>query len=79
MAKINWIEDGWTVFRENNPEKHLLGIYCRCEGGKIVEVRTRHTHGEEVEAKVLMDGEQALPMSPADFEKNFKKKKIEIV
>lgn len=76
MAKI--IDNGWTTLQEANPEKHVLEISVRAEDGMVVEVRIRHSHGEEVQSKVMFQGAPALPMAINDFQKNFSKGLLEI-
>ncbi|MCQ2441068.1 MAG: hypothetical protein MJ076_04120 [Clostridia bacterium] len=80
MAKfeIVWKEDGWITLQEANPEKHVLEIACRAENGSVVEVRVRHSRGEEVKGDFLYKGESALPMNIDEFKKLYKKGKLEI-
>lgn len=76
-VEINWNENGVTVVRENDPEKHLLGISCITENGQVVEVRTRHSHGEEVKGEVTCDGKNILPISTTEFTALYNKGKLE--
>ncbi len=71
MAKINWEHTGWTTVQNPDAKKHVLGVICRACRGEVEEVRIRHNDGEEVIAKVTLNGEPALPMSIADFEAHF--------
>lgn len=76
--KIEWNENGWTSLQEADPKKHILEISCRSENGNVVEVRIRHSHGEEQLAKVTLNGASALPMPIADFQKHFEKDELEM-
>lgn len=78
MGKVVWKNDGWTCVQEADVEKHILEVNCRAEDGAVVEVRIRHNDGEEKAGTVLLDGENALPMSIADFSKAFAKGKLDI-
>lgn len=78
MAKIDWNTNGWTTVQEADPDRHVLEISCRCEDGQVVEVRFRHNDGEEQVAKVLCDGENVLPMPCKEFQKMYKKGKIDL-
>ena len=75
---IIWNNDGWTVVQESDPDKHILTINVRAENGTIVEVRTRHTRGEEVKGTVTLDGKDVLPISIEEFKKLFEAGKLEI-
>lgn len=76
MAKIKWEHTGWTTVQEPNAQKHILGVICRTRRGEVEEVRIRHNDGEEVLAKVTLNGEPALPMSIETFEEHFAKNEL---
>lgn len=72
--EVNWNEDGWTTVTTANAVTHQLEVLCRCENGRVVEVRARHNDGEEVTGNVYCLGkgdEPVLPMSIRRFEKHF--------
>lgn len=75
--KINWNENGVTVVRENDPEKHILGISCVAENGQVTQVITRHSHGEEVKGEVTCDGNKILPISINEFKELYEQGKLE--
>lgn len=74
---INWNDNGVTVVRENDPEKHIRGISCVAENGTVVEVRTRHSHGEDVKSEVTCDGKAILPISISEFKTLYEQGKLE--
>ena len=78
MAKIKWEHTGWTTIREADAKKHVLGVACKTVRGVVEEVRIRHNDGEEKIAKVTLNGENALPMDMAEFEKHFTKDELEL-
>lgn len=78
MARLIMNENGWTCLQEANVEKHIMAVNCRAENGMVVEVRIRHSRGEEQIAKVTINGENALPMEVNEFKKNFDKDKLDI-
>lgn len=78
MAKIEWREDGWTTIQEADTSKHIMEIECRAEAGTVVEVRIRHSRGEEEAAKVLYNGKAALPLAIAEFRKLYENGELEI-
>ena len=51
---------------------------CRAENGQVVEVRTRHTHGEEEQGSARINGENVLPIALKDFIKQLQSGKIKI-
>ena len=71
-------ENGWTAVQDADVEKHIVEISCRSEDGNVVEVRIRHNDGEESKAKVLLNGNPALPMKNADFVDFFTMGKLQI-
>lgn len=54
-----------------------MEINCRTENGEVVEVRIRHSRGEEIKAKVMVDGKQSFPMPIDVFESRFNKNELE--
>ncbi|MBQ0084542.1 MAG: hypothetical protein KBS52_07275, partial [Clostridiales bacterium] len=78
LEGVEWNENGWTTVQQANPEKHVLEINCRAENGVIVELRTRHSRGEESKGIVTVDGKEALPISIEEFSKLYEKGKIDI-
>ena len=79
MKKIRCIKkDGWTCVQEADPEKHILEISCFAKDGMITETRIRHSRGEEVPGRVTLNGENALPLSTADFRKLYNEGALEI-
>ena len=77
-SKITINENGWTTIQESDPEKHVLEIRCHAENGTVVEVRTRHTRGEEVNGTVTCDGKEVLPISAEEFKSLFEAGKLDI-
>ncbi|MBQ0083353.1 MAG: hypothetical protein KBS52_01120 [Clostridiales bacterium] len=73
-----WVNEGWTTVQQANPERHILEIVCRTENGMVVEVRTRHSHGEEAQGIVTVDGKDVLPLSIKEFTALYEKGKMEI-
>lgn len=76
MGKIDWKEAGWTTIQEADPVKHILGIMCLTEDGKVVEVRYRHNDGEEERLTGKIDDAHTLPIAFEDFKKAIKKGEI---
>lgn len=76
MKKIIWNENGWTIIQDADPDKHILGISCLTENGKVVEVRKRHNDGEEEKLTKKLDDEHTLPMPLDEFKTAIAKGKI---
>ncbi len=76
--RTKWNPDGWTTVQEADPAKHMAGISCRAEDGKVVEVRMRHSRGEESAAVVTCDGKDVLPISLDEFKTLYKQGKLDI-
>lgn len=75
---VEWKSDGWTTIQESDPAKHVLTIMCRAENGQVVEIRTRHTHGEEEQGSATVNGENVLPMPLKEFVKKLQNGTIKI-
>jgi len=78
MANIKLVDNAWNSIQDADSKKHVLEISARTESGKVVEVRVRHNDGEEIKAKVFVDGKSVLPMAIADFETRFNNCELEI-
>ncbi len=75
--QIIWNEDGWALIQEADPDKHILEVSYRAENGTVVEVRIRHSRGEQEKGSATIDNKNILPMPLGDFKKAFLKGKID--
>ncbi len=66
---IIWNADGWTIVDIADGAAHRLELSALAEGGVVVEVRRRHSRGEEEVLKKKLDDTHTLPMPLADFKK----------
>ena len=76
MRKLE--DNAWTTLQEADVEKHIMAIVARTENGKVVEMRIRHSRGEETPAKITYNGKPALPMDIDEFVVHYDKKDFEI-
>ena len=77
-SEIIWKENGWTLLRAADAEKHELGISCFAENGTVTAVNIRHNDGEEQKGTALYKGNNALPLSLAEFKKLYLKGDLDI-
>ncbi len=64
---IIWNPDGWTIVEIADSSAHKLEISALAENGVVIEVRRRHSRGEEEILKKKLDADHTLPMALADF------------
>ncbi len=74
---IKWNENGWTRMQDGDPAKHQMEINCRAENGTVVEVRIRHSRGEEQKGIVTVAGKEILPLPLEEFKALYKKDALE--
>lgn len=75
---VTWNNDGWTVVEEADGNAHKLEISALAENGIVIEVRRRHSHGEEEVLTKKLDDNHTLPMPLADFKKALKKGELKL-